>query len=75
MKLSRKFLSDYLDINFNTDEQYIKFIDLIKNRSINNFNVEVNSSDNIVTLSTCANNNKYRVVLHAKKITNSNSEN
>lgn len=25
-------------------------------------------SDSILTLSTCDNNNKYRVVLHAKKI-------
>lgn len=28
------------------------------------------SLKNILTLSTCANNNKYRVVLHAKKLYN-----
>jgi len=32
------------------------------------FNVDVSKDDNILTLSTCANNNKYRVVLHAKKV-------
>lgn len=45
------------------------FIKNIKERSIKNFNEEVNSEDNILTLSTCANNNKYRIVLHAKKST------
>lgn len=37
-------------------------------RSIKEFNTDVSKDDNILTLSTCANNNKYRVVLHAKKI-------
>ena len=32
--------------------------------------VDVSKDDNILTLSTCANNNKYRVVLHAKKVNN-----
>ena len=65
----------YINTKFENEEEFGKFINTLKQRSKNNFNVEVNSSDNIVTLSTCANNNKYRVVLHAKKITNSNSEN
>ena len=37
-------------------------------RSIKNFNIDISKEDSILTLSTCANNNKYRVVLHAKKI-------
>lgn len=37
-------------------------------RSKKDFNVDVNKEDTVLTLSTCANNNKYRVVLHAKKI-------
>ena len=36
---------------------------------IKDFGVEVTSQDQIITLSTCADNNKYRVVLHAKKQT------
>ena len=40
----------------------------IKFPLIKDFGVEVSKSDSILTLSTCANNNKYRVVLHAKKI-------
>ena len=32
------------------------------------FNVAVSKEDSILTLSTCGNNNKYRVVVHAKKM-------
>ena len=58
----------YIKTDFSTDSEYHKFLNIIKDRSIKNFNVKVNTSDKILTLSTCANNNKYRVVLHAKKI-------
>lgn len=59
----------YLTTKFSSDAEYKKFLNTIKKRSIEDFNVEVNENDEILTLSTCANNNKYRVVLHAKKIT------
>ena len=58
----------YITTNFGTDNEYQKFIDTIKSRSIKDFNVDVSTEDNILTLSTCADNNKYRVVLHAKKV-------
>lgn len=58
----------YITTNFGTDNEFKKFIDTIKLRSIKDFNVDVSIEDNILTLSTCADNNKYRVVLHAKKI-------
>ncbi len=58
----------YIKTDFSTDSEYHKFLNIIKDRSIKNFNVKVNTSDKILTLSTCANNNKYRVVLHAKKL-------
>lgn len=59
----------YITTNFNNDNEYEKFINKIKSRSIKDFGVEITSNDKILTLSTCADNNKYRVVLHAKKIT------
>ena len=59
----------YITTNFETDNEFKKFIDKVKSRSVKNFGVDVTTSDNILTLSTCADNNKYRVVLHAKKIT------
>ena len=58
----------YITTNFGTDNEFQKFIDTIKSRSIKDFNVDVSTEDNILTLSTCADNNKYRVVLHAKKL-------
>lgn len=57
----------YIDTEFKNNE-FEKFVETLKNRSIKDFNVEVTKEDSILTLSTCANNNEYRVVLHAKKI-------
>ena len=59
--------TDYLDIKFN-DEEFIKFTNMLKNRSIKNFNVEINKDDKILTLSTCYISSKYRLVVHAKLI-------
>ena len=58
----------YIKTDFSTDNEYQKFLNIIKERSIKNFDVKLNVDDKILTLSTCANNNKYRVVLHAKKL-------
>ena len=59
----------YITTNFGTDNEFQKFIDKIKSRSVKDFEIDVTTNDNVLTLSTCADNNKYRVVLHAKKIT------
>ena len=40
----------------------------LKRRSKKDFDEEVDKDSQILTLSTCANNNKYRVVLHAVKV-------
>ena len=58
----------YITTNFNTSEEFGSFIENIKSRSIKDFGVDVTKDDKILTISTCANNNNYRVVLHAKKI-------
>lgn len=61
----------YINTNFKNDNEFITFINKIKSRSLKNFNVEVTSNDRLLTLSTCdSNNNKYRIVLHAKEIKN-----
>ena len=57
----------YITTDFK-DNEFNDFIKTIKSRSKFDFDVDINENDNILTLSTCANNNKYRVVLHAKKI-------
>ena len=66
--------SDYLYINFENDENYQNFIDLIKSRSNYQFNTEVTTNDKILTLSTCLDNDK-RLVVHAVLVTSDeNSE-
>ena len=57
----------YIQTNFKDDEAFEKFAQTLKKRSVKEFDVDVTKEDSILTLSTCANNNKYRVVLHAKK--------
>ena len=59
--------SDYIKTDFLSDEDYEEFINMIKKRSSHNFEVNVNASDKVLTLSTCYNNNsKERLVIHAK---------
>lgn len=60
--------NDYLDITFPTTDAYQSYIDLVKGRSIYDFNIEVTTADKILTLSTCANGNDKRLVIHAKLI-------
>lgn len=59
----------YIKTNFNSDNEYEKFLNTIRKRSVKDFKEDVSKDDTILTVSTCANNNIYRVVLHAKKIT------
>ena len=62
----------YLQTEFFNDNEHASFIETIKNRSIKDFGININTDDEILTLSTCANDNNYRVVLHARKINNYN---
>lgn len=59
--------SDYLQTNFNDETEYQNFLDMIKDRSSHNFDTNVTSTDNILTLSTCYNNSD-KMVVHAKLI-------
>lgn len=58
----------YITTSFASNEEFNKFIKTIKKRSKYNYGVEVTEDDQILTLSTCANNGKKRVVLHAKRV-------
>ncbi|MBP3596091.1 MAG: class B sortase [Clostridia bacterium] len=57
----------YIQTEF-TNQNFGKFIQTLKQRSIKDFGIEVYETDQIITLSTCGVSNKNRVVLHAKKI-------
>lgn len=57
----------YIQTDFISSESYKEFLNTIVNRSIYNFNTEVNAEAKILTLSTCHNNDD-RLVVHAKLI-------
>ena len=59
--------SYYIQTDFTSDSEYLEFLNTIKERSKYDFNVVLNESDKIITLSTCA-NDKERYVVHAKLI-------
>lgn len=60
--------SDYpIQTGFPNDNEYLTFLNTIKDKSIKDFNVELSAKKGILTLSTCGNDNKNRVILHAIK--------
>ena len=60
--------AEYLTTYFIDDNSYTNFLNTMKGRSVYDFSAEVNSKDRILTLSTCAANDNYRVVVQAKLI-------
>lgn len=58
----------YIQNNFSSDTDYIKFLNTIKDRSTYKYNVNVSKEDKILTLSTCTNIGEGRTVVHAKLI-------
>lgn len=64
--------SDYIQTEFSSDDEFLQLITKLKDRSMFNFNTDVNSNDNILTLSTCYSDTE-KVVLHAKLIKKSNN--
>ncbi len=59
--------NDYIANNFNSDNHYLTFIELISNRSLYDFDVNVTTDDYILTLSTCYEYTN-RFVVHARLI-------
>ena len=57
----------YLTNNFDTTKEYNDFIETMKSRSVYNYDIDLNTNDKILTLSSCYNDN-LRVVVHAKLI-------
>ena len=64
--------SDYIQTEFSSDEEFLHLITKLKDRSMFNFNTDVNSNDNILILSTCYSDTE-KVVLHAKLIKKSDN--
>lgn len=60
--------SYYITTDFNNLNNYEKFLETLKNRSVYNFNASVDINDKILTLSSCKDYKGNRIVLHAKLI-------
>lgn len=60
--------SDYIQTDFNSDDEYVTFTKMLIDRSAYDFKTSVSSNDRILTLSTCYNFDGEKVVLHAKLI-------
>ena len=59
------YTTDYLITNFDSAEEKLAFIKMIKGRSSFKSKVELDENDKILTLSTCAGGNNRRLVVHA----------
>jgi len=57
--------NDYLYNTFDTQDAFLEFANKMKARSIYDFGVELHENDKILTLSTCQNSGKDRLVVHA----------
>ncbi len=57
--------NDYLYNNFDTQTDFLTFVDKLRSRSIYDFGAEIKENDKILTLSTCQSNGKNRLVVHA----------
>ena len=60
-------IAKYIRNDFNNNDEFTRWAQMLLNRSDYNFNTTINENDNILTLSTCYKNNE-KVVLHAKLI-------
>lgn len=58
----------YIKTDFRDDLEFEKFVNVLKKRSVYNYDTFVDARDTILTLSTCTGNGSKRMVLHAKKI-------
>lgn len=59
--------NDYLSTGFDSNDDFLNFIDIVKKRSIKDYDVSVLASDKLLTLTTC-HNSWQKLVVHAKLI-------
>lgn len=64
----------YIQTYFESENSYKEFLTNVKARSNYKYDVDLSNAERILTLSTCANNGKNRVVLHAVRIVEEQNE-
>ena len=57
-----------LELSFANNNDFSNYLKTLQNKSIYNFNVNLDGTQSILTLYTCGNNNAYRIILHASLI-------
>ena len=57
-----KTTSDYLQTDFSTNDEYMALLNMIENRSVNDYNIKLASNGNIISLSICHNDSKYNSI-------------
>ena len=60
----------YINTIFKDNNEFNKFVQTLKKRSVYDYGVSIDGDDSILTLSTCTGNGKSRMVLHAKLLKN-----
>lgn len=60
--------SYYITTDFSNDESFDNFVNIMKDRSIYDFGINVSSKDKLLTLSTCYNDYGTRLVVQAKLV-------
>ena len=58
----------YITTDFKNDDEYAKFLNKLKSRSVYDYNVSLKDTASILTLSTCSSNGAKRMVLHAREL-------
>lgn len=58
----------YIKTLFDNNMEFSEFLTTISKRSYYEYNANLNTSDKILTLSTCTGNGKGRIVIHAKQV-------
>lgn len=58
----------YTTTKFSSNDEYLTFLNTIKTRSKHNFNIDLDESSKILTLTTCTDDGTARVVVHAKMV-------
>ena len=58
----------YINTVFEDNKEFNDFINILKKRSVYDYQIDVSGDDSILTLSTCTGNGTKRMVLHAKLI-------
>ncbi len=53
---------------FANDAEFLTYVQSLKEQSVHDFNIDITKDDKIITLCTCDNTNKNRIVVHGKLV-------